>query len=325
MSLFRPLVLAVLLGLAGTPVLAQSPAPPPARDAAARYDAEIALLRRVNQVAWPLLVGASPRCDRLGLAGATIGIAAVNIVSFPPERRDWARGALTLGLRPRILFVPPGTPGYTAGLREGDAIVSVNGATITETDDSPNEITRRVKDAIKVDAPIRLDLARDSGTLSATLRPVSVCRLAIHATDSSEIEAAFKGDRASVSRGLSAFAAEDRDLALVIAHGLAHVILEAESAGPSTLRFNNAGTPEVERAADRLSLELAAAAGYPVDHAADLWARVQQQTPAPSRTSLAALHPITPERLAALRGATPPARASQADTPGRQAGAIQTR
>src|SRR5258706_1781129 len=45
-----------------------------------RFGAEIAMLRRMNKVAWPILAAAAPRCDRLGLSGATIGIAAVNIV-----------------------------------------------------------------------------------------------------------------------------------------------------------------------------------------------------------------------------------------------------
>jgi membrane-associated protease RseP (regulator of RpoE activity) len=276
------------------------------------FGAEITMLRRMNRIVWPILVVAAPRCERLGLAGATIGIAAVNIVSFPPERRAWARNLLTLGLRPRVLFVPDGTPAHDAGIREGDAIVAVNGAAIAETDDAPNDITRRVKDAIKVDAPIRIDVARDTGTASATVRPVTVCRLAIHATESADIEATFKGDRATISKGLSQFATEDRDLAVILAHGVAHVILEAETAGPATLRFTNAGSPEVERAADKLSLELTAAAGYPVDRAAELWERLKGATPAPSRASLAALHPITPERLAALRAASAQARPSQA-------------
>ncbi|MBV8170282.1 MAG: PDZ domain-containing protein [Alphaproteobacteria bacterium] len=276
-----------------------------------RFGAEIAMLRRVNRVAWPILVAATPRCERLGLTGATIGIAAVNIVSFPPERRAWARTLLNLGLRPKILFVPERTPAYDAGIRDGDAIMAVNGAAIAETEDSPADLTRRIKDAIKIDAPIRLEVSRDGRAITTPVRSVSVCRLAIQAADSAEIEASFKGERAVVTSGLARFAADDGDLGLLLAHAFAHVILEAESPDTSSLRFNNAGSPAVERAADTLSLELAAAAGYPTARAAELWERLRDASPAPSRTSMAALHPITPERLAALRAIAAPVRASQ--------------
>lgn len=299
------LSIGVLSGLAG-PAAAHDGAP-----ADRALAAEIALLRRANQVVWPILTVAAPRCDRLGLSGATIGIAAVSITSFPSERRASARNLLGLGLQPRVLFVPDRTPAHEAGLREGDAVLAVNGATIPEIDDAPGEITRRVKDAIKMDAPIRFDVARDSGRLSATMRPATVCRLAIHATDSPGIEAVFKGDRATVSKGLSQFAAQDRELGLILAHAFAHVILEAEGAGPATIRFNNAGSPEIEHAADKLGLELALAAGFSIEHVAELWERLRDASPAPTRTSLAALHPVTPERLAALRAASP-LRASQA-------------
>src|SRR5258708_15881344 len=129
-----------------------------------RFGAEITMLRRMNKVAWPILVAAAPRCERLGLSGATIGIAAVNIVNFPPERRAWARTLLHLGLRPRILFVPARTPAFDAGIRDGDAIVAVNCAAIAETEDAPGEVTRRIKDAIKIDAPLRLEVSRDGRT-----------------------------------------------------------------------------------------------------------------------------------------------------------------
>jgi membrane-associated protease RseP (regulator of RpoE activity) len=288
-------------------------AEPPRGDAVPddRFGAEIAMLRRMNRVAWPILAAATPRCERLGLAGATIGIAAVNIANFPPERRDWARNLLHLGLRPRVLFVPERTPAYDAGIRDGDAILAVNGAAIAETEDAPGEITRRIKDAIKIDAPIRLEASRDGRTITAPVRPVTVCRLAIHAAESPEIEAVFKGDRAAVTSGLARFAVDDGDLGLLLAHGIAHVILEAEGADTTSLRFNNAGSPDVERAADKLSLELAGLAGYPTGRAADLWERLRDASPAPARTSMAALHPITPERLATLRAAGVPARASQ--------------
>ncbi len=274
-----------------------------------RFGAEIAMLRRLNRVAWPILVAAAPRCDRLGLAGATIGIAAVNVASFPPERRAWARDHLKLSLRPRVLFVPERTPAYVAGVRDGDAIMAVSGAPIAENDDAPGEITRRIKDAIKTETPIRLDVARDGRTQSITVRPVTVCRLAIHGAETPAIEAMFKGDRAVISSGLVRFAADDADLGLLLAHGFAHVILDAESA--DTSRFNAAGTPEVERAADALSLELAALAGYSTGRAAALWERLGEASPATARTSLAALHPITQERLAALRAGGAPVRASQ--------------
>ncbi|MEJ0070034.1 MAG: hypothetical protein WDO24_16415 [Pseudomonadota bacterium] len=76
-------------------------------DDEARFRAEIATLRRINRVAWPILAANADACAALGLSGLTVGIAAVNQASFPARRQPLAEKILAIGFEPRVCWWCP--------------------------------------------------------------------------------------------------------------------------------------------------------------------------------------------------------------------------
>lgn len=67
---------------------------------------------------------------------------------------------------PKIAAPEPSSPAFVAGLREGDEIVRVNGARVQ----SWNELNKAIK-ASAIDAPLTLEVLRDSAPLQLSLVP----------------------------------------------------------------------------------------------------------------------------------------------------------
>jgi len=285
---------------APVPTVAAAPA-----DDDARFHAEIATLRRINRVAWPILQANADACTKLGLAGLTVGIAAINLTNFPPARQPLAERILAIGFEPRVLVVPEGTPAYQAGMREDDVVKAVNDFAIVVRADAPQQVLDRLALTIKSGDRVRLLVARGAQELTFEMAPVTTCRFVVNADDNPEIRATVSDDRTIISEGLSRFAARDDELALLLAHEIAHLMVKRS--GPETFadgtpaRFNRAMSADAEHEADEISLRLAATAGYPIGGAVAIWERLRQAAPSPSRLSFAGTHPITETRLAALR------------------------
>ena len=118
-------------------------------------------------------------------------------------------------------------------------------------------------------------------------------------------------------------AADDRELALVVAHELAHntmghrgkktanatvgllVDLLGAAAGVNTRgTFSDIGarafSQDFEREADHVGMYYLARAGYPTEGVADFWRRMATEHPSSIRTNHSATHPPTTERFLAL-------------------------
>jgi len=268
---------------------------------------ELGTLNRVNRVVWPILRANAARCAEADLARPTLGIAIVNRASFAPGRRQLAETRLGIGLEPRVLVVPDGTPAARAGVHEGDTILGVGPAAVAADDSAPAEALRLIAQA----APhaVALRVRRDGRALTLSVEPVAACRFALATDDAAEIRAVTTQDVTTVSLGLFRFAARDDDLALLLAHQIAYRLVDRRGddrfPDGTPRRFTWVADPASEREADRLALRMAAAAGYAVDDAAALWQRIRDATPNPTRQSLIAMHPVTDARLADLRAAAP--------------------
>lgn len=187
----------------------------------------------------------------------------------------WAQSVVTDG------------PAARAGLHAHDAILSINGddlASVPTRKASYAGIdrTNRLLDAAAEAGPVTLRVGQGDATRTLIVRPVPGCRARVELTPGSGMNARADSGVAQIDGGLAAFARNDDELAVVIAHEMAHVILRHHDrlAGQKALRgglFGQHGASALTRctedAADRLGMFLMERAGYDLAAAGTFWAR----------------------------------------------------
>jgi len=163
-----------------------------------------------------------------------------------------------------VVAVQPGSPADRAGIRVGDQISSVAGGAIHSDVDLFDRAASFEAGAIPI------TLLRGEQEIRIAVEPLRAC----HPEAFLEIGDLMLTDRARgnhfyVTSGFIRFAKTDDELALVVAHELAHRI--------SGMRV--VPGPQVEVRADRLGLYLAARAGYDISVAPAFWDRVALEQP----------------------------------------------
>ncbi|MCB2065226.1 MAG: PDZ domain-containing protein [Erythrobacter sp.] len=257
------LAAAVLLAL-GQPVLAQDWQQVEAQDL------------RLARVADGLLAVNAAMCRQtMPLTGAILHSAD----QYAPGAAD---ARFTQGLL-AVASVQPGSPAEAAGLRPDDAVLAINGTSIATLELAADEHLREGAFAVLAATPpeqsVTLLVARDGQPHSLSLAAPRGCRVLVEISGSG-------ADAASDGRVIQLrydFAANlsDQELAIVVAHELAHAILEhrrrKQEAGIDNSREqaargrNRAANRRAEVEADRLSVHLLANAGYDPLIAVQFW------------------------------------------------------
>ncbi len=177
-----------------------------------------------------------------------------------------------------------------------------------------------------------LQVRRGGRDTVVRLRADPACRARFEVRAGSETNASADDLRVLVSSDLVDPDRRDADLAPLVAHELAHIVLGHDKAleryrGGLLPGFGRGGRVlrDSETAADRLSVYLLALAGYRPDDAIDFWARFGRRTDAGILSDRT--HPGWKDRVAAIRAEvariaaqravgqppTPPADLGQAD------------
>jgi hypothetical protein len=191
-----------------------------------------------------------------------------------------------------VLSVIDGSPAVDAGLIAGDVIVTVNGEPLRQdlADSPPRSTVRRaaleaaelhIEQALLRGAT-RLGILRDSRQLELTLSSRLGCPGRIRLARSKQTNAFANGRYVTLTTALLAFARSDDELAIIIAHEMAHNILNhpdrliAQGVPRGLLRGIGRSAEKVwatEAEADRLGIRLVAASGYDVGAAIPFWRR----------------------------------------------------
>lgn len=195
-------------------------------------DAILARQSRVEDLAWPLLVANAGLChDRVRQAfGLTVGNAA-SIRAMADGLTASQVEAIGYTEAPVVLSVIAGSPAHVAGIRPGAVPV-----TIGETD-IDGQISRigealaagagtRAETAPGKDAATPLDVVfeQDGDRIAASLVPVTVCGVTLKVRETDTVNASANTATLNINRGLLMALEDDRDVSLVIAHELGHVI-----------------------------------------------------------------------------------------------------
>ncbi|WP_421861775.1 M48 family metalloprotease [Motiliproteus sp.] len=339
------IVTGALLAGCATPTY-QSPKPAAAltvseaeRQQAQALHFRLAQQQRLSRVSWPILQNATDLCPEQ--SRTALGIQYANSHSFEssdqesagnPSRtsmRDTAIRELQLGEVLQLLAVVPGSTAAEAGLQPGDKLISLGdqplptGQTATRT--AP-KLFRQQLQRLKPDQSITVTLYRDGETLTRQLRPQTLCDYPIKRLPSEQVNAFADHHSIAITDGMLAFTTEDADLALVIAHELAHNLLGHVPAtarntllgGAIDLLLISQGIPspgafslggaihfskEFESEADYLALYLLARAGYELEGRAEFWRRLSTSRPSHIHTNAGDTHPGNAERFVRMQAA----------------------
>ncbi|MBA3897251.1 MAG: M48 family metalloprotease [Sphingomonadaceae bacterium] len=261
--------------------------------AAGAPDAGLDALRaadlRVATIGWRLQTANVALCrDVVALPGFTVQ----TLSQYPPGTRAAARQVLGLGGRPAVGVIVPGSPADRIGLQAGDTIAAIDGAPTSDAvaPRASYESTAKVEadvEAALAHAPAKIVVERSGARRTFALAGDKGCASRVQIVPGGKLDASADGRYVEISGGLYDFAANDDELAVAIAHELAHNILghraRLDSEGVSRGLFagfgkSGAALRATEFEADRLGVWLVARAGYDVDAIVPFWTRIGAKT-----------------------------------------------
>jgi predicted Zn-dependent protease len=265
--------------------------------------------QRVADTAWRIASRNADTCPKLW---AALGVSLHHVRQYEPAYRAAAQAAFGLdGGYPSILAVAEGSPASAAGLKPSDTVRAVNGADLA--DKGRGQTSAASYDAVsaamaalealpKQGAAI-LSIERGGHRLEVSVTPQNVCRSRVELAPGNTINANANGLVAQISGRLVNWIESDDELALVIAHEMAHNLLDhpkrlseksALSGLATSLGLAGKAQRQMEMDADRMGIIMAASAGYDYKIAPDFWARLNSN--APLAAFLATTHPKTRAR-----------------------------
>ena len=275
--ILRGLVFA-LLAFAGAGAGAQG-------DRASSLVATRALDQRVATIGYRLAVAAPDLCPN---RRNQPGFALHDLSQYDRGFRPAASRAFGLDAGPGVLALVPGGPAERAGLRLDDVLISLDGRPLPHGDPGGERSFERmaqILDALEAafaDGAAEAEIRRAGAPLTLRLGSEPGCASRFELLVTRGMNARADGRYVQVTVALAAFAADDAELAAVLAHEFAHNILghrvRLDQAGVSRGFFGNFGRNartirETEIEADRMSVYLMERAGYDPEAAVRFWSR----------------------------------------------------
>lgn len=162
----------------------------------------------------------------------------------------------------------------------GDSIIAYGGQPIKHRANS--ERVDRVKQAIAqqlaMGGPLKFVVDSNSGTKTARLEPPAICASDFWVDVRAKRDAGADGERVRVTSGLIDYVSDDDELAAVVAHEMAHNLLDHRPRINATKSGKTRVIKATEEEADRLSVWLMANAGYDPEAATTFWQRFGKET-----------------------------------------------
>lgn len=257
---------------------------------------------------------------RLAVAGAPfcppaigqLGLAFHDLSQYAGASQDDARRVFGLGDWPAVLAVVPDSPAERAGMQVGDELTAIAGTPVPAADGTRSyarmEAIARQLEVATAAGTVALALRRAGTPLAVTLTPVAACPTRFQMVPSDSFNAEADGTYVQITSRFALFAANDAELAALLAHELSHNILRHR------VRLNDAGRKRglagmfgrnarlsraAELEADRLAPYLLERAGYSTAAVISVWTRLRREH------GLGILrnpdHPGEKERIAAMQ------------------------
>ena len=243
----------------------------------------LAYSERLTRVGSRILVENAPLCNRRNRYLGVIAASRDDLRQIFPQGQfsEAFQNALArryeIGDSVKVLHVLPGSPAAIGGIRAGDILRA------------GERVTQRDRQLLK------FDLGRDNQVSTVTVEYVPMCEYSFVLTFSDEINARADGETILVTTAMLRFADTDDDLAIILAHELAHNMLSYLT------RWGEPRTRDSrirdEREADHVGIYLVARAGFDFRRAATLWRRWGVMSPNMISDRWSRVHPGTAERV----------------------------
>ena len=256
-----------------------------------------AQMTRLAEVDWRLRIAARNSCPH---QSSDIGITVDYREAYPAAERKMLYQSLRLGEYPQVVAVIADSPAASAGFKPGDEVLSLGEKSIAKiraaSSDSEllaDDMTDMIGD-LPANVPIVIKLRRGKMLLRKAIVPVTLCATRTVLKTDREVDAYGDSNGIAVTSALIDFTENDDELALVIGHELAHIILN------DTPSSQFAQSQSIESAADILGATIGHCAGYDMKRAAAFWSRFESQDMLSRRRM--GTHPSPPQREIQLLG-----------------------
>ncbi len=288
---------------------------------------QLALLRtlaaqqeQLDKVAAPLLLNNPDLCKTQ--ARNLLGFTAKNQHSYSSQMTQAAQILFGLTDRLQVIGVLPGSGAARAGLRRGDQLHSAEGKNLPVGPNAERAAAEILAPLANTRASIRLSIMRDGVSSDLVIPLTRACAFRVDLGNADNVNTYADGRRIMVTRGMLEFTQSDAEIAYLIAREMAHNTLShaAKMRNSSivgaqidnlirlnpdtTMLISNAGIkpmpPELDLAADNLSLYMVARAGFPLGQVIGFWQRLASQYPPGVLNSHSALHPPSAARVASM-------------------------
>ena len=275
---------------------------------------------RLYRVAAPLLVNNTELCK--GNARNLLGFTAKSRYSFSDELGEAAQQLYGMDDRLQVMGVLAGSGAARAGIRVGDKLDMVEGKPVPPGPDAERQAATMLAPLITRGTSARLTVLRNGAPVQVNVPFTRACAYSIELGNADNVNAYDDGRRVLITRGMMNFAANDNELAFVLAKEMAHNSLNharvQRTTGTAGAIIDNlvrvrpdmsamAGMSgmkpmpqSMDAAADTLSLYMVARAGHAIDAAPRFWERLASQVPPNMLNGYTALHPATSYRLSVM-------------------------
>lgn len=250
-----------------------------------------AQMLRLGEVDWRMRIAATPRCPAIE---SGTGLLIDHAAAYSEAARPALARELRMGDLPQVAAVASGSPAQLAGIRPGDEIVSIGGVSMASAfaqAADPSLFAEDVMDrlaALPAARPAALVLRRGRAQLGRTVIPLALCASRAVIDTGSALDAYSDASHIAVTSALIDFTANDDELALILGHELAHVILHRASPESPVDAI------AAEQDADILGALIARCAGYDPGRAVAFWPRFEAHDPL--RGERLATHPSPLQR-----------------------------
>jgi hypothetical protein len=276
---------------------------------------------RLMSIAWPILTAATPLCGEK--TSPAVGFVAATVDDFNEEFKDAAREFYGLTERPTVIGVVTGSPAEQAGLKRGDALISINDAAVETGSKATSKLLKQLRAQLASGDTLRFTVEREGQRTELKLTPELSCDYAVFVNPSGEVNAAADGKSIVVTKGMLRFVESDIELSTVIAHELAHNAMghiEAQTTNyvlgsifdilAAIYGINTQGafggaaatvySKEFEAEADYVAMYALALADLPLAEAPTLWRRMAAEAGTTIKSGYGASHPGSADRFVAM-------------------------
>jgi Zn-dependent protease with chaperone function len=293
--------LLIALAFAWTPAAQADPA---ALLALQRYD------RQLLGIGYRLAMAGGDLC---GVKTPQPGFIVHDLAQYPAGDQADARAVFGFAADPLVLAVAPGSPAAAMGLREGDALLSVDGLPVPAAKPKASKSYARMTallariDASAADGTVDLVIGRGGERIALSIPTPAGCPSRFQTNASAALASKADGTYVEINTGIFDFAADEAEVAAIVAHEMAHNILRhrarLDAVGIRRGMLGQFGRNarlirQTEVEADRLSVYLMDRAGYPPEAIIAFWDRYDRTHPLGFLN--ATTHPKPKSRIAAV-------------------------